>query len=258
MKSMFVLVGCLIVFCAFAQADYVKVETLELDADGLKMLDIDCGAGFLEIEGDPDLDMIKVEAEIIIENIDDDEAEEFVDEYMRLDLDRQGKRGKLTSTFEQGNILSKIFKRSSARINLTIKMPADMRLKIEDGSGDIDIRTITQDVIIDDGSGEMSVVDVGGDVDIEDGSGEITLELIGGDVKIDDGSGEIDAIDIDGDIDVDDGSGDIVIRRVAGDVTVDDGSGDIRIDDVREDVRILDEGSGDCKITNVDGRVRRR
>jgi hypothetical protein len=258
-----------------ASADYIEVRQLELPAGDIKLLEIDCGAGFLEILGVAGLDKIEVEAEIILENFDDDEAEDFMDRFMELELRDRGSKAWLISNFEyEGPIRSLFSFNGNKLINLTVRMPANIALEIEDGSGYIAIEDINNEIDLDDGSGEITIENCTGEIRLEDGSGDIEISKIEGLVEIDDGSGSIRANEINGDLTLDDGSGNIRIRNVVGDididdgsgdmsirdidgvVVVDDGSGDIKINGVTQDVRIVDSGSGDCDIANVDGKVR--
>lgn len=241
-----------------AFADLTENRELNLVADDIRMFEIDCGAGNLYIRGVEGLTNIEVEAEIIIEGIKESRARDFMDKYLRLDLVEKHGKAVLTSYFDNSMPTTLFsFGRQSALINLVIKIPQNMGLKIDDGSGDTRIENVFGDVGIDDGSGDLEIEFINGNVDIDDGSGELIVSNIDGRVIIDDGSGEIRIKDVTGDVDIDDGSGDISVRKVGGSVAVDDGSGDINIRHVSRDVDIIDDGSGDVSISYVDGRVRR-
>lgn len=232
-------VGILILFLgASAQAGYVDTKTLEISADGIEKLKVDCGAGYLDIEGVDDLDAIVVEAEIVLDGISEKKAKKVIEDHLELTLEKKGKSVKLISGFDQSSsVIGNIFSRGSKQINLTVKIPKHLALSIDDGSGEIWIRSIENDINLDDGSGEMEIEDIVGDVEIDDGSGEIRIINVTGNVEISDGSGEI------------------YVRKIDGDVIVSDGSGDINISIVSQDVEVVDDGSGDCRITKVDGRV---
>lgn len=257
-------------------ADYSDVRNLSLSAEGISRLEIDCGAGFLEVYGDADLTSIEVEAEIIVDDLRDSKAEKFIEKYMRLSLDSYGSRARLDSYFDDNHsFLSSIFNNYDAKINLIVRLPTDMAVDIEDGSGYIRICEINNEVYINDGSGEMEIKSINGDLGIDDGSGEIDIREVNGRVEIDDGSGDVTAYDIKGDFDIDDGSGslnikniigdveiddgsgDLYVRDIDGDVIIDDGSGDINIEYVKKDVEIIDSGSGSLNIAHVEGKVRK-
>jgi DUF4097 and DUF4098 domain-containing protein YvlB len=276
MKGIILSTALCLLFILPARAEYVEVKNLTLPSEDISKLVIDCGAGFLDIRGDETIDRIEVAAEIVIEGMSDKKARDFVEKRTELRLKKRGDRAYLTSRFEDG-IFSPggLFRRDeSGMINLTIKLPRNIALDIDDGSGRISIENMEKDIVLDDGSGAMEIFDIEGDLDIDDGSGSIDLRNIAGSVRIQDGSGEIDidhvsgklfindgsgsisARDIKGDVDIDDGSGEIVVREIDGDVVINDGSGSIRINGVSHDVDIINSGSGSVNIANVSGRVR--
>jgi hypothetical protein len=240
--KIYVLAAIVVLFSTGFSGTYHETKNLSLPAEAISELRIDCGAGFLKVQGDPDLKEIQVNAEIELRNVDRDDANKILDKYLELTLRKHGRRAILRSDFEHsGSFFSGLFgDRPQITIDLTVKIPQQMDLNIDDGSGFMEINNTRGNLEIDDGSGELTVKNVTGNVEIDDGSGEITIR------------------DIDGDVQVDDGSGEINIRKVVGTVRVDDGSGSIIIDDVEGDVIIEDDGSGGVHIANVSGKVIRR
>ncbi len=249
-RIIFVAVFFLCVCFTFA---YEDVRNLSLSAKGIEELQIDCGAGFLKVNGQKGLTDIKVEAEIVLEGKSEKNAEDFLKKYLVLSLEKRGRRAVLTSGFKE---YRSIFSFGSKLINLTVSIPAEMDLDVDDGSGYIKIADIVGDLVIDDGSGSIEIVNIKGNVNVDDGSGEVELEEITGDVDVDDGSGEVSVEGVSGDVSVDDGSGSITIRNIGGSVTVRDGSGSITIDGVEKDVYIPSDGSGSVRLNNVKGKVR--
>jgi hypothetical protein len=226
---------------------YSEVRNLELDASGLSDMFIDAGAGALIVNGVEGSGEIVVVATIVVEG-EEEEARKLIEKRLRLDLERDGDRAILKAGFNTGWGWD-----GDAAIDLDVRMPAQLPLRIDDGSGSIKVHDIVSSVRIDDGSGPIEIGN-SGDIDIDDGSGSITLEDTGG-VRIDDGSGSITIVRAAGDVYVEDGSGTIDIRGVQGNVTVDDGSGDIEIDDVEQDLIIEEEGSGSLRYTNIRGVI---
>lgn len=230
--------------------EYTEVRNLELDAAGLSAIFIDAGAGAMLVNGVEGGSEIVVVATIRVDTDDPVEGAKFVEERLRLGLERDGDRAKLNAGFSPGWGLG-----SDAAVDLDVRMPARLALAIDDGSGPITVRDVSGTVNIDDGSGPIELRNPG-DVDIDDGSGPIRLDNAGA-VRIVDGSGSIDIVGASGDVHIEDGSGTIDIRGVRGSVTVDDGSGDIEIDDVERDLIIEEDGSGSLRYTNVRGTVQR-
>ncbi|MCX6557711.1 MAG: DUF4097 family beta strand repeat-containing protein [Candidatus Aminicenantes bacterium] len=232
-------------------------ESFTMAAADLKVLKIDCGAGYLKIQGVDGLQQIEVSAVLDVEDVADNELADFKKEFVTLKLEKNSGRAELTAKIENDFSLSTLFSGSpDARIDLDVRVPRGLALAIDDGSGDILIRDCDGNLELEDGSGDIHLTNIKGQVDIEDGSGEITLAKIGGALKIEDGSGDIELEDAGNDVTIDDGSGDMRLQRVLGSVTVDDGSGDIEIDGVEKDVTIEEAGSGGVSIHNVKGKVR--
>jgi len=224
----------LLALCVSMAFSFDTVKNLRLSADGIEKLEIDCGAGYLYLSGDDSLKSIEVEAEIIVKGKSERDTEKYIEENVKLELKKHGSRAVLLSKFDNSRFWDNLRTRV---INLKVRIPKNM------------------DLYIDDGSGEVKVEQIIGRVEIDDGSGEIRISGVQGDVSIDDGSGTIDITDVIGNLYIDDGSGTIEVRNVDQNVRVDDGSGSIYIDGVGGDVIIEDDGSGSLKIKNVKGKV---
>jgi hypothetical protein len=256
MRILFLL--CIIFFLNAIFADeYIEEKNLNLSTEGIEILNIDCGAGFLKVKGIDELKNIEVHAEIIIKRVDKDEAEEIIEKYIELSLEKKGENAFLKAGLDySGSFFDRLFGESpQVLINLTVNIPKGMSLDVDDGSGFIDIRNVEGKVDLDDGSGETLMEYIKGNVYVEDGSGELELVEIQGNVEIDDGSGELVLKNITGDVSVDDGSGEIIVENIDGTIKIDDGSGSINIDGVSGDVIILEDGSGSVSTNNVSGKV---
>lgn len=286
--AIFVILMIPITVCAAMTA--TESRTLEIPAEGVEKTVIKCGAGFLKVNGEEGLTSIMVNAEIAVENLSEDDLQEFIDRNIILTLEKKGHKAVLKSEVKE--ILG-VFRKTikNVRIDLMVRVPKKMHLKISDGSGSIEVANLMGDMKIDDGSGSIAIAEtdgfinindgsgsisasqVGGGMDIDDGSGSIDLQHIGGSMKINDGSGSIAAQDINGDVSINDGSGEIglktvngnviindgsgsiELRLITGNVSIKDGSGGIDIDGVEQDVNILAAGSGTVVTKNVKGNV---
>ena len=249
-----IIVGLAIIFfAANAQAStYREKRELNMEAKGIQVLDISCGAGALVVEGKEQQE-IKVEAEIEIEGISDKKAQEFIKDKIELSLELKG-----TVAYLKSKINDSFWGPKDTQVNLVVTLPPHLNLKVDDGSGATRLRHMDGDVSIKDGSGSIEVSDTKGNLTIVDGSGSIDVRNIQGDVTVKDGSGGISAEKIGGDLTLMDGSGSIEVSGVDGGVLVDDGSGSIDIHDVEKDVTIESDGSGSCNISGVKGGVFRR
>jgi len=256
MRTLFLLCSIFLLNVIFAE-EYVEKKTLSLSSEGIEILNIDCGAGFLKVKGIDGLKNIEAQAEIIIKRVDKDEAEEIIEKYIKLSLEKKREKAFLEAEIDySGSFFDRLFgENPQVLINLTVNIPKGMSLNVDDGSGFVDIRHVEGKVDLDDGSGEIYMEYIKGDVHVDDGSGELELVEIEGSVEIDDGSGELVLKNITGDVNIDDGSGELIAENINGNIRVEDGSGSIRIDGVDGDVIILDNGSGSVSINNVSGKV---
>jgi len=211
--------------------DYREERELTLATAGITSFEIDAGAGSLAIAGVDGAQSIDVRATVLVEGAEDDKAASFVERRMVLTLERDGDRARLVADFRDAMSFGK-----SGAIALDIRMPEGIDLRIDDGSGAIEVVGTGAAVAIDDGSGSIMVAN-------------------SGDVTIDDGSGSINVSDVTGDVDVDDGSGSVTLERISGNVIVDDGSGSIRVADIGGNFTVIDGGSGSINHSAVAGRV---
>ena len=216
------LTGC-VINIKVQRADLSLQENLSLSAKQLTHFDIEAGAGFLVLTGDNSATEISVQADIRTT-----EAKNYT-----LELERSGNSAKLVAKHHSH---SGYWEGSSPSIDLTITMPANLTLNIDDGSGDIKVSKLKNAFVLEDGTGSVSINDITGDVIIDDGSGDLTITNVVGNIEIDDGSGNL------------------TIREVTGKVTIDDGSGDIDVNRVGS-LKIIDSGSGGLSISKVEGEV---
>ena len=233
MRSIIVMAMFTASLAGAAWSDYEEQRDLNLGASGIASVDIEAGAGRLEITGVSGADEISVMATIQVSDRDADKARELIESRLVLTLEKQGDTAVLKAYFKQrpwnfGD---------SPLVHLVVQMPDNLNLAVDDGSG------------------SMQISAVSGNIEVEDGSGSITMTNVGGEVEIDDGSGSISVEDVGGDISIDDGSGGIKVRGVAGSVIIDDGSGGINVSDVEEDLIIVDDGSGGLNFSEIKGRV---
>lgn len=215
-----------------AWLDYEETRNLTLDAGGIDAVEIEAGAGILEIRGSADAKAISVTATIQVPE-KEEKALKMIETDLVLTLERVQDSAVLKSYFESSGWSWG----DSPSIQLVVEVPDRMTLKIEDGSGSIKVWDVRGDIEVEDGSGSLEMTNVGGDIDIEDGSGNLVVKGVGGDISIDDGSGSI------------------TVENVRGSVTVDDGSGSINVSDVDADLIIEDDGSGSLNFARINGRV---
>lgn len=232
MRSFIAMIMFLASYSSATAGDYTEVRNLNVSASDLEQLVVVAGAGTLDVTGVDGLSSIEVKATIVVPDSDADDGRKVIAKDLTLSLDRNGDAAVLTAEFE-GRFWGF---GANARVDLEVRAPASFELKIDDGSGSLDVRNFAGKVRIDDGSGSIDVHNVG-------------------DLLIDDGSGSIDVGGATGDVYVNDGSGSITIEAVGGSVTIDDGSGGIRVSNVAKDLIILGDGSGGVSYSDVRGTI---
>jgi len=225
---------------------------LSIPAAGIEKFEIECGAGFLHIEREPDAQQIVVRA-----TLEPGSANwEKVKKYEVFDLKQTGNKAVLVSKIVQSNgFWEWLFERKDLKINLTITVPQKMDLSVNDGSGDIEISHLIGNIDLDDGSGNLKVQQVSGKLRINDGSGDLTISKIQGPLYVEDSSGEIEISSVQGDLEIYDSSGDLSVSEVDGTVIIADGSGAINLDHIDGDVNIEDDRSGTVNTNNISGKV---
>jgi hypothetical protein len=210
-----------------------NTQHLELSIKDIRSMYITCGPGFLDVFGVEGADRIKVTAVVRISGITRNMLQNFLDKHVLLSLKKRHRKAVLQSEFKNQNLM-----KAEAKIDLTVEVPKNLRVK--DGSGSIEIRMSTGSVSVSDGSGEIELTDIIGNLEVKDGSGKINIDRVRGNVRVIDGSGSMTIKDIDGNL------------------TITDGSGSIEINDVTQNVFIKEAGSGSLDIEGVKGKVTTR
>ena len=153
---------------------------------------------------------------------------------LRLDARRNGSEIVIEAVIPER---VSIFNWTEASIDFEVTVPANVPIKVRDGSGELTIRNV-------------------GALDVVDGSGGIEIRGVNGTLEVRDGSGGITINDVNGDVEVVDGSGGIEIHNVQRNVRIAvDGSGGIEVSSIRGDFTVARDGSGGVDYERVSGRV---
>ncbi|HEX3894740.1 MAG TPA: DUF4097 family beta strand repeat-containing protein [Rudaea sp.] len=253
---------------AFAnECAYQEPRNLDIDAAGLHTLEAKLGSSDLRAEGVAGLNKIEVRARACA-------SEQGRLAALTLDQTRVGDTVTLsTHQADQQNFSA--FGSNYAYIDLDVRMPQSLALRVRSNSGDSDLKNLSSldfsshsgDLIVDRVDGAV-VVDVhSGDVkadgigslDVQhSGSGDIQAENVKGDVHVGRvGSGDLTFTGVGKGVHVESvGSGDIIVRNAGGTVLVDSiGSGDVNASDVGGDLIVKSAGSGDVHHSGVKGKI---
>jgi len=140
-------------------------------------------------------------------------------------------------------------------IEVVVKVPKQLKISIQDDSGNLRINNVDGHVEINDQSGNMDVHGIGGVLDIIDDSGDITLSDVFGATSVTDQSGNFDAVDIQGELTLHDQSGNISIARAGNTVVITDASGDIDVKGVAGDLILQADTSGNFTYEGISGEL---
>lgn len=235
-----------------AAGRYEEPRELQADATGVTRMQIDAGAGFLDVRGDDRAAAITVTATLWVEDHprDTEKVRAAIERNIDFRLETDGDSARLVALTSDPGLGY-----SLPHMDLKVTVPAHIALDIRDRSGWLKVEHIADNVEIRDGSGSITLDDIGGHVAIEDDSGSIGVTRLAGRLGIEDGSGSVEIEDVAGDVAVDDGSGSIAIREVQGNVTIRDGSGSILVAGVGQDLHVLESGSGSVSFIDVNGSI---
>lgn len=220
-----------------AGSSYEEERTLSLTTRGVDTLNVENGSGRIEIVGVSGSQEIVVTAALQVPGRNADKARKRIENDLVLTLERDSDTAVLKAYFKQSGIFRS---GQNSLVHLNVRMPENLHLILDDGSGSIEVDGVRGDISLDDGSGSITMAEVGGNIEIHDGSGSISVRGVGGDISIHDGSGSI------------------KVSGVAGSVIVDDGSGGIDVSDVGKDLIIVEDGSGGLNFANISGRIEKK
>ena len=229
--------------------EYDEPRTARVDARGASRIVIIAKSGWLRVEGKAGT------TEVVAEGTAKAPRKDFLDQ-IKLTGTRQGDVVRIE--VEMPDMKNRNWDTnwdSGPALDLTVTVPNNIPVEVEDSSGELRIMG-TAALDLDDGSGQIEISDIGGALRVRDGSGSLEIQNVRGDVTIDDGSGEIDVRDVTGSVTLRDGSGSITARGVGGSVRVErDGSGGIRVVDVEGDLTV-NSGKRGVSYSGVKGKVR--
>lgn len=255
---------------------YKGAADLAINTIGTDRINMKTGAGSVLLKQSSDRKMF-VKAEIYVTANSKSSAYEIVDEHLTLTLKKEGDEVYLVSSFGYDHDNHEPFgflKAPARKVDLTIYAPANIDIKLDDRSGELVVKNVSNNLDIKDTSGGVHIEDVRGDLrlvdhsgeikikDVNDGgsinhsinirdySGELSLHNVTGQTKIVDTSGGLNISNLNGELEVDDNSGGINIKRVNGPVDIDDTSGGIRVFAVDGSIDVSDT-SGEIYINTV-------
>ena len=234
-----------------------------------KTLVIRLGSGNFSLTNH-DKNEIEVEAVIRTVSLSKRKSTRFIQEFLRLSVIDKGDKIFLKSKFSitrkkkrsvEGDRYVSTFSLGAAlgtpgsKIHISVKIPSNLSVKIDDQSGSIEVRNLANPLKIVDHSGGIVLENLTGKLRVYDGAGNIRARQLKDSVYIKDGSGGIDIEQVSGVLIVNDRSGDIHIQGLEGDLELKDASGNIVVKDVSNRLKIRDT-SGNIELDNISYQVK--
>jgi hypothetical protein len=149
-------------------------------------------------------------------------------------------------------------------LNVTIRVPAGVRLAVHSGNGDIAVTGAHAELIARSGNGRVRVTGTAGEVDAASGNGEVTVESVRGPVRANSGNGDVRVTTVQGPVSATSGNGDLLVRmtelRAASDMEFTTGNGRIEVTVPAEFNADIDASTGNGGIRTdfpiqVSGRI---
>ena len=268
MRILIFSVLALVVVAANAnECKYSAERKLTIDPTQLQSLAFTMGSSDLHVHGVADLAQIEVTGKACASE---------QDRLAGLTVTQARKDDVVTLTPNQAGEQSfSIFGSNYAYIDLDVRVPTTLAIRVQTHSGDTTIDDVAS-LDFDSHSGDLVVHRIRGGVVVSVHSGDVTARDIGALQVRRAGSGDVQASAIhgavivghvgSGDMAFDDvaqsvlvqsiGSGNVNVNRVGGNVTIDAiGSGDVEIADVSGDFVVKSAGSGDISHHGVKGKI---
>jgi len=248
MRILFGLMLAAVSGAAFADHDcrFSAERNLDIDAAGLQRLVLALGSSDLHAEGVAGLKRIEVRGKACASD------ESWLKE-LTVDQERGSDRVTVSANKNSPTRIH-MWGSSYAYIDLNVRLPAELALDIDDGSGDAIVSNVASLKLVA-GSGDVDVRHVAGDMVVRLGSGDVIADDTGNLAIERSGSGDVRATKVRGDVKVGHvGSGDLRFDGVKGGVSIESvGSGDVMVEQAGGTVEVGSIGSGDVTVNGVGG-----
>ncbi|WP_017728247.1 DUF4097 family beta strand repeat-containing protein [Halalkalibacterium ligniniphilum] len=242
------LVGSLLMLTACNLVTVVKEDAYTLDAGNLSSFMLDLDEGNVEITGSSDINEIQVKATFQTVGESEEEAEQFREQSTSLELEKEGTVAHLLTRVNRAD------QAVEGRVHLEILVPNGLSIELMQRAGELLLSGHVGDLKINHGSGPLQLHGIQGNVEITDGAGRLNLTQMTGDIRINSNSGDTVIDDVIGNMSVITGSGNVDITNIDGSLDIRSGTGEIEINSVTGDVTVLERG-GEITIENVQGTI---
>lgn len=217
-----------------------------VDAKGVEKVVIRAGAGDLKVVGRSNATRIEARGVACAGK------QELLDQ-TQVSVRREGNTVYVETTLPQDDDNWSWGDRNYAYMDIGIALPANLPVDAIDSSGDAVFEDL-KSLVLQDSSGDLRVRRISDLADVGDSSGDLEIENVGS-ARVRDSSGDIEIGHVRGEARiVSDSSGDIRMVDVGGNAVIEsDSSGGIRIEDVKGAAQVDSDSSGDIYAARVGG-----
>ncbi|MBS0581493.1 MAG: hypothetical protein JSS42_00135 [Proteobacteria bacterium] len=232
-------------FAAAGECQFSAERNLDIDSAGLQALRMQLGSSDLNLQGDPAATRIEVRGKACASE------QAWLDE-LQIEQSRQGGKAVVKTAPHPTHV--GVFGKHYAYIDFVVRVPANLAIEVESGSGDTHAANIAS-LDYHAGSGDLNLDHAAGAVSVTVGSGDVVASHVGSFKLGNAGSGDMHVSDVQGDATIGHvGSGDLSFSDVRGSLRADSiGSGDVVAERIGRDVFIGSIGSGDVTAKTVGG-----
>lgn len=226
---------------------FTATRNADLDAAGLKSLQLTLGSTDLDIQSAPGLNTIEVRGTACAS--DEGKLKDLL-----VNARRSGDRATVDTGNSGGYMNIGLFGSSYAYIKLHVRVPAALAVSVDSGSGDVNATDLAS-LDFDSGSGDLTADHIAGPLILKLGSADVKARQVGSVELKGSGSGDVHVAGVQGNVHADhSGSGDLGFDNVTGSVNIGStGSGDISLSHIGRDVEVGSTGSGDVGADGVGG-----
>jgi len=247
---LFILAGCA------AGTMYTEQKSLDLEMDGIRVLEIICGNGDVGIKGESGGNTLQVTGDIEVSGEDTQKIRDTLNKELVFTVEKRGNRAVLESHFKKSFFLISMFQDQGRSIHMNIEVPDRIKLEIQDNGGNLYISDMKSDITLVDEDGNCVIENVqAGTVEIKDNAGTVTLIDITANIEIDDKSDDIELSGCSGRIQITDTTDALYMDMCSGPLFINDSAGEITIENHTGDVTIEARGRGNITLQNIKGQI---
>ena len=216
------------------QSEFNLNASSSFAADVVKSVEIHCGSGLLRVVGTPDASIVEADGRIWCRVYGGPQEAERIAREARLDVSAKGTANPAivvtdpTLTVGQDYVM-----------DLTVKVPSNLRVVVRDGSGNVEISGITGGIDVHSRSGDVDIHDISGGVKVNNGGDRCQIENCAGPIFAVDGPGALLISECTGDVQVRDTRGKLFIAYITGNVIAENNPEGIEIVNIDGHVHLI-------------------